>query len=240
MIGGNYGAHVGERQKANDQLPKALTSEPADFPPAFAKFSSTLVGHKNAIIYPRNSHQLDYETELCVVIGKKCKDVRPHEFSDVVYGYTICNDVSMRDLQFPEMRRGSTLLGKNLDTAMPLGPYLVTSDEVPDPQNLRLRCWVNGEERQNDTTKHMTHGVGQIIAHYSRLTLEPGDIIATGTPAGVGVFWNPPEHGLLRVGDVIEMEIEGLGRLCNEVVAEDESVMSDPKRGKRSATNAIT
>jgi acylpyruvate hydrolase len=233
MIGGNYGKHVGELQKAKDDLPTALLNDRPDFAPAFAKFPSTLVGHQSAIIYPRNSYQFDYETELCVVIGKRCKDVPPEDFADVVAGYTIANDVSMRDLQFPEMRRGSTMLGKNLDTAMPVGPYLVTRDEIPDPQKLRLRCWVNGEERQNDSTERMIYGVGAIIAHYSRLTLEPGDLIATGSPAGVGIFWDPPEHGLLRVGDVIEMEIEGLGRLRNHVLAEDESVASDPRRGPR-------
>jgi acylpyruvate hydrolase len=233
MIGGNYKAHRAERGKASDQLPAALLDEPPAVPPAFAKFSSTLVGHDASIIYPSNSAQLDYETELCVVIGKRCKDVPADQFADVVAGYVIGNDVSMRDLQFAEMRRGSTMFGKNLDTAMPMGPYLVTPDEVGDPQNLRITCWVNGELRQRGSTQDMTCSIGNLIHHYSRITLEPGDIIATGTPAGVGIFWDPPEHGLLRVGDVIEMSIEHLGRLRNVVVAENEDVANDPRKRAR-------
>jgi acylpyruvate hydrolase len=232
MIGGNYHAHVGETNKAGNQLPSAL-AEKAATPPAFAKFPSVMVGHGDPLIYPRNSWQFDYEAELCVVIGKRCKDVPRERFAEVVAGYTIANDVSMRDLQFPEMRRGSTMLGKNLDTSMPVGPYLTTCDEIPDPQDLRLRCWVNGEERQNDTTANMVFTIADIIAYFSRMTLEPGDMISTGSPAGVGIFWKPPEHGLLRVGDVVEIEIGRLGRLRNQVVAEDETVATDPRRGAR-------
>jgi acylpyruvate hydrolase len=232
MIGGNYSAHVGEVGQAGNQLPSGL-AEKAATPPAFAKFPSVMVGQGEPVIYPRNTWQLDYEAELCVVIGKRCKDVPRERFAEVVAGYTIANDVSMRDLQFPEMRRGGTMLGKNLDTSMPVGPYLVTRDEVPDPQDLRVRCWVNGEERQNDTTANMIFTVADIIAYFSRMTLEPGDMISTGSPAGVGIFWKPPEHGLLRVGDVIEIEIDRLGRLRNAVEAEDESVASDPRRGRR-------
>jgi acylpyruvate hydrolase len=179
-----------------------------------------MIGHRDSIIYSRHTKQLDYEAELCVVIGKRCKDVAEADVDDVIAGYTIANDVSARDLQFAEMRRGLILLGKNFDTFSPFGPYLVTKDEIPNPQNVQIKCWVNGELRQNDTTANMTFSIRQLVSYFSHTTLEPGDIIATGTPAGVGIFWNPPEAALLRVGDTIDIEIEPIGRLSNTVVAE--------------------
>jgi 2-keto-4-pentenoate hydratase/2-oxohepta-3-ene-1,7-dioic acid hydratase in catechol pathway len=118
------------------------------------------------------------------------------------------------------MRRGLILLGKNSDASSPLGPYLVTRDEIPDPQELHIRCWVNGALRQNDTTANMTFSVRQLVSYFSRVTLEPGDVIATGTPAGVGIFQNPPEVALLKVGDRIDIEIDRIGRLSNTIIAE--------------------
>lgn len=232
MIGSNYHSHAAEVGKAGSQLPNSFAERPP-IPPAFAKFASVLTGHRAPIVYPRNTHKLDYEAELCVVIGRRCKDVAPADVPQVVAGYTIANDVSMRDIQFVEMRRGATMLGKNLDTAMPTGPYLVTRDDIPDPQRLQIRCWVNGEERQSDTTANMVVPVADLVAYLSRMTLEPGDMISTGCPAGVGIFWKPPEHGLLRVDDLVEIEIEGIGRLSNRVAAEDASVANDPARGPR-------
>jgi acylpyruvate hydrolase len=220
MVGGNYGKHNAEKRGSSVAVPDALLEEHNEAPPAFAKFSSVQIGHRQPLVYPRHTQQFDYEAELGVVIGRRCKDVAADSYADVIAGYTIVNDVSMRDLQFPEMKRGSTMFGKNLDGAMPVGPYLVLKDEIPDPQSLRVRCLVNGEVRQSDSTANMVFGVAQLIAHFSRMTLEPGDIISTGTPSGVGIFWNPPEHGLLHVGDRIEIHIEGLGCLQNTVVAE--------------------
>ncbi len=219
MVGSNYKSHITEAGPAASKLP-AARSEKHTWPAAFSKFPSVLIGHRDAIVYSRHTTQLDYEAELCVVIGKRCKDVTEENVDDVIAGYTIANDVSMRDLQFAEMRRGLILLGKNLDTSSPMGPYLVTKDEIPDPQNVQIKCWVNGEVRQNDSTANMTFSVRQLVAYFSRMTLEPGDIIATGTPAGVGIFWDPPEAALLRVGDTIDIEIEPIGRLSNTVVAE--------------------
>lgn len=219
MVGSNYKSHVGEAGSAASQLP-AARSEKHSWPGAFSKFPSVMIGHRDSIIYSRHTKQLDYEAELCVVIGKRCKDVAEADVDDVIAGYTIANDVSARDLQFAEMRRGLILLGKNFDTFSPFGPYLVTKDEIPNPQNVQIKCWVNGELRQNDTTANMTFSIRQLVSYFSHTTLEPGDIIATGTPAGVGIFWNPPEAALLRVGDTIDIEIEPIGRLSNTVVAE--------------------
>ncbi len=218
-VGSNYKSHVTEAGPASKNLP-AARAEKHTWPAAFAKFPSVVVGHKHAIVYSRHTTQLDYEAELCVIIGRRCKDISEADVDGVVAGYTIANDVSMRDLQFAEMRRGLILLGKNLDTTSPMGPYLVTKDEIPDPQNLQIKCWVNGDLRQHDSTANMTFSVRELVSYFSRTTLEPGDIIATGTPAGVGIFSNPPEAALLRVGDTIDIEIAPIGRLSNSVIAE--------------------
>jgi acylpyruvate hydrolase len=213
-IGVNYRDHVAE---VADEVP---TEADPDFPPAFAKFASTLVGHEHPVVHSRHTTQLDYEAELCVVIGKRCRDVPAEAHLDVVAGFSNFNDVSMRDTQLAEMKRGTLLLGKNLDTTAPIGPYLVTKDEIPDPEDLEISCWVNGERRQHSRTSQMIFGLGAIIARYSRLTLEPGDLITTGTPAGVALGSDPSERRYLRPGDVVEVEIEGLGRLRNPIVAD--------------------
>jgi acylpyruvate hydrolase len=233
MVGGNYGKHNAEKRASSVAIPDALLQEHTEAPPAFAKFPSVQIGHRQPLVYPRHTKQFDYEAELGVVIGRRCKDVAVESYADVIAGYTIVNDISMRDLQFPEMKRGSTMFGKNLDGAMPIGPYLVLKDEIPEPQTLRVRCLVNGEERQNDSTANMVFGVAQLIAHFSRMTLEPGDIISTGTPSGVGIFWDPPEHGLLHVGDRVEIHIDGLGCLQNTVVAESSSAGATASGNRR-------
>jgi acylpyruvate hydrolase len=219
MVGSNYKSHVGEAGDVAKNLPPAR-SEKHNWPAAFSKFPSVVVGHGHPVPYPPHTKQLDYEAELCVVIGKRCRDVSESDAADVIAGYTIANDISLRDIQFAEMRRGLILIGKNSDASSPMGPYLVTKDDIPDPQNLQIKCWVNGELRQNDNTANMTFSVRQLVSYFSRVTLEPGDLIATGTPAGVGIFWKPPEAALLRIGDRIDIEIEGIGRLSNTIVAE--------------------
>jgi len=219
MVGSNYKSHVTEAGPAARKLP-AARAEKHSWPAAFSKFPSVLVGHNDAIVYPRHTAQLDYEAELCVVIGKRGKDISEADADRVIAGYTIANDVSMRDVQFAEMRRGLILIGKNFDTSSPMGPYLVTKDEIPDPQNVQIKCWVNGELRQDDSTANMIFSVRQLVSYFSRVSLEPGDIIGTGTPAGVGIFWDPPEAALLRVGDRIDIPIDPIGRLSNTVVAE--------------------
>ncbi len=200
-VGRNYHEHAAEEGK----------TAPAD-PIVFTKFPNALVGDGAAIVWrAADTDQVDYEAELAVVIGRTARDVPVERALEHVLGYTCLNDVSARDLQFGD---GQWVRGKSLDTFCPLGPWLVTADEMPDPSALRLRCLVNDEVLQEAMTSEMVHGVPELIAFCSRfMTLEPGDIIATGTPAGVGVFRQPPRF--LRDGDVVVVEIDGVGRLTN-------------------------
>jgi 2-keto-4-pentenoate hydratase/2-oxohepta-3-ene-1,7-dioic acid hydratase in catechol pathway len=181
-------------------------------PVLFTKFPSSMIGHGAAITWrAADVDQVDWEAELAVVIGRRCRDVAAADALDAVLGYTCLNDVSARGIQFGD---GQWVRGKSIDTFCPIGPWLVTADEVPDPQALRIRCIVNGETVQDATTAQMIHGVADLIAFCSRfMTLEPGDVIATGTPAGVGVFRDPPRF--LDDGDEVVVEIDGIGRLQN-------------------------
>lgn len=156
---------------------------------------------------------MDYETELGIIIGKEGKNISPKEALDYVYGYTIINDYSARSLQ---KRHKQFFKGKSLDGYTAIGPSIVTKDEIKDPQNLNLKTIINGEERQNSNTKYMIRNVATLISELSQgLTLVPGDIIATGTPKGVGLGLNPPKF--LKTGDLIESEIEGIGVLRNTI-----------------------
>ncbi|TDA69700.1 MAG: FAA hydrolase family protein [Clostridia bacterium] len=202
-IGMNYRSHCAEQ---GARLPS--------HPIIFAKFATAVTGPGSPVIRPRLTQQLDYETELAVVIGRRGKNIGQNKAMEYVAGYTIFNDVSARDIQFGDRQ---WVRGKTFDTFAPMGPWLVTADEIPDPQDLRLRCWVNGELRQDSTTAEMIFTVPYLIEFLSRVvTLEPGDIIATGTPAGVGAFRQPPVY--LEAGDRIRMEITGLGVLENYIV----------------------
>jgi len=159
---------------------------------------------------------LDYEVELAFVIGKKGKDIPREEALSYVYGYTVAHDVSARDWQLKK-NGGQWLLGKAMDDFCPIGPEIVTSGELGDPQNLPIRCRVNGEIKQNSNTAQMVHQVDAVIAFLSKIcTLLPGDLILTGTPPGVGVFQKPPFF--LKRGDVVECEIDGIGLIRNEIV----------------------
>jgi 2-keto-4-pentenoate hydratase/2-oxohepta-3-ene-1,7-dioic acid hydratase in catechol pathway len=200
-VGRNYHEHAAEEGKA----------APSD-PIVFTKFPSALVGDGADIAWrSADTGQVDYEAELAVVISRTGRDVPIPTALDHVLGYTCLNDVSARDLQFGD---GQWVRGKSLDTFCPLGPWLVTADEIPDPGALHLRCLVNGEVVQDAMTSEMVNGVPELVAFTSRfMTLEPGDIIATGTPAGVGVFRQPPRF--LRDGDVVVIDIDGIGRLTN-------------------------
>ncbi len=187
---------------------------PPTVPILFAKYPNALVGAENPIVLPPVSEQVDYEGELAVVIGRRCKGVHAAAALDYVAGYMAFNDVSARDLQF---RSGQWLSGKTLDTFAPCGPVLVV-DEIADPQTLRLTTRLNGQTVQEGHTGQMIFSVAESIAYISQLvTLEPGDIIATGTPDGVGFKRNPPLF--LKAGDVVEVEIEGIGTLRNPVAA---------------------
>jgi 2-keto-4-pentenoate hydratase/2-oxohepta-3-ene-1,7-dioic acid hydratase in catechol pathway len=185
-------------------------------PLLFAKWPNTLVGHGDPVVLPPESTQVDYEAELGVVIGKTARRVAEHEALDHVAGYICVNDVSARDLQFAD---GQWTRGKSPDTFCPVGPGLVPREQIDDPQALAIRCIVNGEALQDSSTAQMIFSVAEIIAYASQtITLEPGDLIATGTPAGVGVFRDPKV--MLQDGDEVSVEIEGLGTLTNPVTKE--------------------
>jgi 2-keto-4-pentenoate hydratase/2-oxohepta-3-ene-1,7-dioic acid hydratase in catechol pathway len=184
-------------------------------PILFAKWPNTLIGPGEPIVIPAISEQVDYEAELGVVIGERVKGVSTENALEAVAGYVCVNDVSARDLQFAD---GQWVRGKSPDTFCPVGPRLVPRDEIPDPQALSIRAVLNGETLQNSTTANMVFGVAEIVAFVSQaITLEPGDLIATGTPAGVGAFRKPPVF--MKAGDEITIEIDGIGALTNPVRA---------------------
>ncbi|KAB2346475.1 fumarylacetoacetate hydrolase family protein [Actinomadura rudentiformis] len=198
-VGLNYRDHA---EETGAELP----SEPV----IFMKASNTVVGPHDDVLIPRGSVKTDYEVELAVVLGGRARYLdSPEQARELVAGYAISNDVSEREFQ---LERGGTWdKGKSCETFNPFGPYLVTADEVPDPQNLALRLWVNGELRQDGSTKNMVFGVDHVIWYLSQfMVLEAGDVINTGTPAGVAL--GRPGEPFLRPGDVMELEIEGLGR----------------------------
>ncbi len=186
--------------------------EPPAQPVIFCKFSTSVNRPGGEIRWSsRLTRKVDAEAELAVVIGKTAREVDASRALDHVFGYTCGNDVSARDLQFSD---GQWVRGKSLDRFCPLGPVLVTADEIPDPQDLEIACRVNGEIRQRSNTREMIFPVAELVAYCSRaFTLEPGDVILTGTPDGVGVFRDPPLF--LADGDVVEVEIEGIGTLVN-------------------------
>jgi acylpyruvate hydrolase len=190
--------------------------EPPPYPPLFAKFANAIADPGQAIVRPRATEQLDLECELAVVIGRRASRIGREEALDHVFGYTILNDITMRDLQREDRR---WLRAKGSDGFAPIGPVVVTGDELGDTSALRLRSAVNGETWQDSTTAEMIFDVPTVVAFASRtITLEPGDVIATGTPAGVGHFHHPPRY--LSDGDRLRCEIEGIGVLENRVVDE--------------------
>jgi len=203
-VGLNYRDHAEEQGTA---LPEA--------PLLFAKWQNTLVGPGDPIVIPPVVTKCDYEAELGVVIGAQVRDVSAENALEAVAGYICVNDVSARDLQFAD---GQWTRGKSPDTFCPVGPALVSRDDIPDPQTLPIRAILNGETVQESTTANMIFGVADVIAYVTRtITLEPGDLIATGTPAGVGAFRDPPLF--MKPGDEITIEIDGIGSLTNPVVA---------------------
>jgi len=203
-VGLNYRDHAEEQ---GTDLPTA--------PLLFAKWGNTLIGPGDPIVIPPLVTKCDYEAELGVVIGSTVRNVSAENALEAVAGYVCVNDVSARDLQFAD---GQWTRGKSPDTFCPVGPSLVPRDEVPDPQALAIRAILNGETMQDSTTANMVFGVAEIIEYVTRtITLEPGDLIATGTPAGVGAFRDPSVY--MQPGDEITIEIEGLGSLTNPVTA---------------------
>lgn len=211
-VGRNYAEHIAEGARAQN-----TTVAVTEVPVYFTKPRTAVIGPgADVLIFPLVSTQIDYEVELALVIGTAGRDIPKERAFDHIWGYTILNDVTARDVQ--RRHGGQYFKGKGLDGSCPLGPVVVTKDEIADPQNLNLRCLVNGEVRQNSNTSHMIFDIPTLIASLSEgLTLEPGDILATGTPSGVGYAMVPP--GFLKPGDEVACEIEGIGRLANPVRA---------------------
>jgi 2-keto-4-pentenoate hydratase/2-oxohepta-3-ene-1,7-dioic acid hydratase in catechol pathway len=202
-VGQNYMDHIREQG-----------AEPPGIPVLFPKFTTCVIGPGDEIRWPASlTSRVDYEGELAVVIGERATRVPEEDALGVVAGYTVANDVSARDLQ---MGDGQWLRGKGLDTFLPLGPAVVSADEVPDPQDLAIRTRVNGETMQDSSTGEMVFSVAELIAFITEgITLEPGDVVLTGTPHGVGNFRDP--QVFLQPGDVVEVEVAGLGVLTNTV-----------------------
>ena len=207
-VGLNYRDHI---EETGLETPKV--------PLIFNKQSTAATGPYAPIHLPRVSDKLDYEGELGVVIGRRCRHVPRDRAHEVIAGYAVCNDVSVRDWQ---MRSQTFTMGKSFDTHSPFGPWITTSDDIPDPHALDLKTWVNDELRQNSNTRHLVFNCFDLVEHLSTaFTLEPGDLIVTGTPSGVGIGFDPKKF--LSAGDRVRIEIEGLGAIENTVIAEPAS-----------------
>jgi 2-keto-4-pentenoate hydratase/2-oxohepta-3-ene-1,7-dioic acid hydratase in catechol pathway len=204
-MGLNYRDHAKE---AGLELPK--------YPVIFAKYTNTVIGPGDNIVLPKNSRKPDYEAELGFVIGRRARHIRTEDWRDYVFGYMNCNDVSARDYQ---MSVSQWTIGKNFDTFAPMGPYLVSADEIADPHNLNISLTLNGETMQSSNTRELIFKIPETVAFLSSvMTLEPGDVVLTGTPAGVGFSRTPPRW--LMPGDEVVVRVEGLGELRNTCVAE--------------------
>ena len=204
-VGLNYADHVAESGM-----------DTPEHPTIFNKQSTCVTGPTDPIHVPKASHVLDYEGELGIVIGRRGRHVSRDDAADYIAGYIVVNDATVRDWQF---RIPTWTMGKSFDTHGPIGPWIVTSDEIRDPHRLDLRTYVNGELRQESNTKQLIFDCFTLVEHLSTaFTLEPGDIIATGTPGGVGILNKPPQ--ILKAGDVVRIEIEGIGEIENPVIDE--------------------
>jgi len=206
-IGLNYADHVKETGRETPKVPVV-----------FNKQSTAATGPYDPIHLPRASHVLDYEGELGFVIGRRCRHVPRERAHEVIAGYLIVNDVTVRDWQ---LRTPTMTMGKSWDTHCPMGPWITTAEEIEDPHSLGLRTWVDGELRQDSNTKELIFDCFDLVEHLSTaFTLEPGDVISTGTPSGVGIAMKPPK--LLVAGDVVRIEIASLGQIENPVINEPE------------------
>jgi 2-keto-4-pentenoate hydratase/2-oxohepta-3-ene-1,7-dioic acid hydratase in catechol pathway len=213
-VGRNYAEHIAEGERAQN-IKIGITEHPV----FFTKPATAVIGPGETIpIFPHLSTKVDYEVELAVVIGKAGRDIPAERAFEHIFGYTIVNDVTARDIQ--RRHGGQFFKGKALDGSCPMGPWIVTADAVPDPANLGIRLWVNDELRQDSNTGAMIFDIPTLIASMSEgMTVEPGDVLATGTPSGVGYAMEPP--GFLKDGDVVTCEIDAIGRLENPVRIEE-------------------
>ena len=214
--GRNYGQHLRESQAIWAARGHKVVG--ATFPTAFVKFGSAIIATDESIQIPTNVEAVDYEIELVVVIGRSIRDVPVERALECVAGYTICNDVGARHIQKQEMEHQIGLvMSKNFPTFAPLGPWIVTADEITEPQALMLTLKVNGEVRQHASTQDMIFSVATLVSYWSRLGLEPGDMISTGTPSGVALAMPEPERYYLKAGDLVEATIDKIGTLRNLV-----------------------
>jgi 2-keto-4-pentenoate hydratase/2-oxohepta-3-ene-1,7-dioic acid hydratase in catechol pathway len=206
-LGLNYRDHAAE---TGAQIPRE--------PVLFSKYATALVGHEDEIVLPSVSQEVDYEAELVIVVGRRGRHLSADDAVNYVAGYTVGHDVSARDWQLKKDQR-QWMVGKTFDTFAPTGPWLVTAEEVPNPHKLPIRLRLNGQVMQDSNTSQMVFQVGTVLAYLSQVfTLEPGDLVFTGTPPGVGIARKPPVY--LKPGDVVEVEIEGIGLLRNRCVKE--------------------
>ncbi|MCE2945958.1 MAG: fumarylacetoacetate hydrolase family protein [bacterium] len=215
-VGRNYADAPGAAEAVVAAAAGASVAPPPR-PGGFIKNASCVIGPGETIRKPRWTRKLDYETELAVVIGADCTRVDPERWADVVFGYTIMNDLSARDIQAVERRDGNITVSKNFPGAAPLGPWVVTKDEIPDPHDLRLLTRVNGVARQDGHTGQQIHRIPAQVAWYSFAGFEAGDIVSTGSPGGTGMTWQGPGSWYLEHGHEVECEIEGIGVLRNPV-----------------------
>jgi acylpyruvate hydrolase len=215
------GALVSAGKNFSDHVAEMASKEGPSAPVAFLKLPGSVIGPEDDIPHPPEVKNLDYEVELAIVIGKPCVDVTKEEALDYVAGYAAFNDISARDVIRSENKTGIHLMGKSFPGFAPMGPYLVTADEILDPQNLNLKLSVNGEVRQDSNLGYMIFKIRDMIAYWSQMGLNPGDVLTTGTPRGVAAGRKPDQTPWwLKPGDVVEAEVENVGRLRNRIVSE--------------------
>jgi 2-keto-4-pentenoate hydratase/2-oxohepta-3-ene-1,7-dioic acid hydratase in catechol pathway len=209
------GKYLGISLNYADHITETGAEQPK-YPSFFTKQSTCVIGHGDSIHQPKVSDKLDYEGELAFVIGKRCRHVPVEKAHEVIAGFTIANDVSVRDWQ---ARSATMMIGKSFDTCGPLGPWIVTADELVNPHQLSIKTWIDDELRQDGNTQQMIFNCYEMVAYLSQaMTLEPGDVITTGTPSGVGVKMTP--RGYMKPGQTVKIEIEGIGILSNKVIEE--------------------
>ncbi len=215
------GALVSAGKNFSDHVAEMASKKGPSSPVAFLKLPGTVIGPEDDIPYPPEVKNLDYEVELAIIIGKACIDVTQDEALDYIAGYAAFNDISARDIIRSENQTGIHLMGKSFPGFAPMGPYLVTADEIPDPQNLKLKLSVNGETRQDSNLSYMIFKIREMIAYWSQMGLNPGDVLTTGTPRGVAAGRKPDQPPWwLKPGDLVEAEVEKVGRLRNRIVTE--------------------
>jgi acylpyruvate hydrolase len=215
------GALISAGKNFSDHVAEMASKKGPPAPVAFLKLPGTVIGPEDNIPHPPEVKNLDYEVELAVIIGKPCVDVSNDEAMEYVAGYSAFNDISARDVIRGENKTGIHLMGKSFPGFAPMGPYLVTADEISDPQNLKLRLSVNGEARQDSNLSYMIFKIRDMISYWSQMGLNPGDVLTTGTPRGVAAGRKPDQTPWwLKPGDVVEAEVENIGLLKNHIVTE--------------------